>query len=668
MPHRACIILSVILLTGAVAWSDAPLAAELPEPMLVHPVLLHEDANMQVFAQSPTRKVFPKADLSASEDLIRADGLELAACSNESEQAQLVIRPTQDIPLVSLQFSALSSPSATIPAEAWSWQRVVSVHIKKPTLYYGTGGWETGMIPDPLKAGRPFTAPADENSTMIVEVSVPANAQPGSYAGSIELRGEGIPPASIPVQLTVWGFALPTEPTFATNGHQMSSEPEVFKFLKDAKVTSLKYGARGVKYSFDRESGKLKLDTRSYEESMKRVVDEAGFHSVCLPPSLLGSQKQMSKSYLSTGYPVGSDEFWPVYDQYLTQMRDFYRAHGWEDNVVFYIVDEIREEYHPLVAKLGRRSQQVFPELQVLVTTNKASDELAGAIDIWVVPWHFFITRPEDVHRWDELRARGLKLWCYMNSAYIINADWNPGALRFFPTVCAKYGFEGVVWWHFSYYKVAGEVQNPWGKGLVTQGKEDGDKRLYGGGYLFYPPTDEEPFWHSSLRWENYRQGIDEYEMMQLLRQRWQRVLRSLGPVADYPGFTADQAMRWWGSLLSREFRLQTYRAEKQYIHRFRQLLAHEIENILTPPLALVDLEPDFGWISTDEAVEVRGVADAGVKVIIGGQSVSTYSEDKPYIFDESHHLAPGMNLIPIEFSDGDGNTKTLYREVLYKP
>ncbi len=73
--------------------------------MLVHPVLLHEDTNMQVFAQSPTRKVFPKADLSASEDLMRADRLELAACKNESEQVQLVLWPTQELREVRLEFS-----------------------------------------------------------------------------------------------------------------------------------------------------------------------------------------------------------------------------------------------------------------------------------------------------------------------------------------------------------------------------------------------------------------------------------------------------------------------------------------------------------------------------------------------------------------------------------
>lgn len=662
--QRALPIHGVIaLLTATMAWAEPP-----PEPMLLRPVLLHDGDELHVFAQSPTRKVLASADLLENKDLAKAERLELAACRNESEAVQLVLRPKQDLAQVTLDFGPLTRANSTVPAEAWSWQRVVSVPVPQPTLYYGTGGWETGLIPDPLKAGRPFTAPSGEYSALWVEVNVPLQTQPGRYEGALEVRTGDRALASIPVALTVWDIALPTEPTFATNGHEMSQEPQVLRFLKQRKVTSLKYGAGGLGIGFDRDTGRLSLETGPYKQSLDRAIDEAGIHSVCLPPSLLGSWDQMSKNYLSTGYTVGSDEFWPIFDQYLSQMREFYRQNGWVDNVLFYVVDEIREKRYPLVAKIARRAQEIFPELTVLLTADDMPDNLADALDVWVVPWHFFVTRAEDVRRWDELRARGLRLWCYMNSAYTINADWNPGAMRFFPSVCAKYGFEGVVWWHFSYYRVGGESRDPWAGGLMTQVSEDGKRRLYGGGYLFYPPTEEEPFWHSSLRWENFRQGIDEYEMLQLLRRHWARVRRALGPVALKPAFAADQAVRWWGSLLSEEFRLQTYREDKEYIHRFRQLLAHEIQHLPKPPLALVDLGPDGGWSSTDRTLEVRGVVAAGTRVVIGDQTASVNAEDEPYVFAESYRLKPGTNLISVRLSDGQGRVKILYREVLYEP
>ncbi|MBN2310331.1 MAG: DUF4091 domain-containing protein, partial [Candidatus Hydrogenedentes bacterium] len=415
-----------------------------------------------------------------------------------------------------------------------------------------------------------------------------------------------------------------------------------------------------VKTSFDSDTGALRVDADAYDADLEALIDGYGFRNVCLPRALLGSQRTLADSYLSTGHAVGSDAFWPLHDTYLTGMGDYYRSRGRAHNVVYCMMDEIQPELQEVAAGIGRSAKQHFPEVKVLLTTHEMPDHLAGALDIWCVPWHFFATRPEAVHRWDALRARGLTLWTYMNSLYILNADWNPGALRLFPAVIAKYGYSGALWWQLRYYGDG----DPWAQGLATMTDSKRNRRFYGSGYLIYPPREGETGWHSSLRWENYRQGLDEYELMALLRARWEDVARALGPAADEEAFSADHAMRWWGSMLSHEFRVQTFRRDTAYIHRFRQLIANEIKELGKPPLALIDCEPDEACGMTSDTLHIRGLCAAGTEVEVAGRAVGQSSEEGAFVFTANERLGEGVNLIPIRLSDRDGNSKVLYREV----
>ena len=647
------IVCCLMLLGGCYAGAQETL----PAAPLQGTILLYSDENLQVFARSATLKTLPEEALEAG----AAGVIELAAARNESEQVSLVIRPATPLSGVALSFSDLTGPGR-LAASAWSWRRVASVPVPKPSVWYGLGGWQTGAIPDPLLPAAPFDAPAGENSSALLQIEIPKETAPGVYTGSVRLAAHDTAPCDLPVSLTVWDFVLPDEPTLDTMvcGADLR-KPKLCALLRGSGVTHLKYGSTSLGIKYDKETTQFDIDWTTYEADLATLVRETGFRSVCLPPSLLGSQNKASGNYLSTGYAVGSEEFWPVYDRYMTEMAGGYRARGFQHNVTFNIMDEIQPNLSALATELGTRAQRLFPEADVLLTTHDMPDALAGAIDIWCVPWHFFATRPEDVYRWDMLRGRGLELWAYMNSLYTINARWNPGAMRLFPVALAKYGYTGALWWSTTYFK----GQNPWEAAILSFEDTKRDRRHYANGQLLYPPLPGEEEWHSSLRWENYTQGIEDFEFMVLLRERWQQAARALGNPADDPAFSADQAMRWWGSLLAREFRVQTFRGDPAYIHRFRQLIANEITQLLRPPLALVDCEPGLACAVAADTLHVRGVCEAGTRVTVAGQPAGDFSDREPFVFVVNVPLALGINLIPIEMTGPGGASKTLFREIL---
>ncbi|MFW5868834.1 MAG: hypothetical protein ACOCX2_13510, partial [Armatimonadota bacterium] len=109
--------------------------ADLPDPQLMRPVLLHDGADCAVYARCPTQKVLPDEDLALAEDLLRADRIELAAARGEREQVQLVLRPDADLTGLDLRFSALEGPGA-IAAQAWDWRRVAYTYLRRGSYHY----------------------------------------------------------------------------------------------------------------------------------------------------------------------------------------------------------------------------------------------------------------------------------------------------------------------------------------------------------------------------------------------------------------------------------------------------------------------------------------------------------------------------------------------------
>ena len=646
---------------GVTAVSDA-------WPQLCAPTLVADTGQLKVYAVSPVRKVFSQDTPDAWGEVTSREAIQLSLARNESEPFFLVLRPSAELKDVTISFAA--SPESASGGKSqlnpsWSYIRVGEVPVPGISKWYGLGGWETGAVLDPLLSDDAFTAPANMNSLLLVETKTSSDVPPGIHSFSIHVHAGGRILATIPVELEVWDIVLPTTPMLQTLSHNLEvSERASWEFLQDAGVTALKYGPKSPSVTID-PGGTVHVDFRNYEKELEVLLNELGYDYILVPPMLLGSISTISQNYLSTGIPVGSEKFWPIYDQYMKLVGDFYRTNGWEDKVIFYMFDEIYEEYHELVIKLAHRARLQFPEVMVMISTHVMSDELAAALDAWCVPWHFFATRAEDVSNWRKWQSEGLELWAYMNSLYMLNAKKSLGVNRFFPPVLAKYGYKGNFWWGIAYNE---------GKDHWTELHRLGNQKqgMYGNGLLFYPPREKktsqfEP-WHSSLRWECYRQGLDEYELMEMLGERVTQVRRGLGEPGSEDMFSRERILQWWGSLLSSGFRMQTYRSNPEYIHRFRQLIAHEIRTISQQPAGIVEVEYASGPYTESDTAHIRGVCPAGTRVTVAGAHVTQgFSEEKPYLFWTDVSLRLGRNLIPVVLDDNQGTQKTVYREVYYQ-
>ncbi|MGI5819190.1 MAG: glycoside hydrolase domain-containing protein [Armatimonadota bacterium] len=682
--------LLVVLLCLAVCGCAHPqpqmaAATGLAEPQLMRPVLLDDGDDCAIFARCPTQKVLPEEDLADADDLLSADHVELAAARGEREQVQLVLRPSAELTGLDLSFSALEGPGF-ISADAWSWDRVAYTYLRRGSYHYGLRTNQRGMLPDPLEPSGAFDAPAEINTTLLLTIEVPREAQPGGYAGSVTVEGDGFS-ATVPIALNVWDIRMPDDHLLVNYATMVDRDPEVLRLLRELDVNALKYGASGIGVEVD-GAGVMTLDFEDYDVQVELLLDELGYYSIGVPPTMPLTGRGPREDYLGIPVTVGSDEFWPLFEQYMGGLGDHMRERGLAYRFVWKVGDELPEAMYPLTAELCRRAKDVWPELRVMLTTNHMSDELAEHLDIWCPGWHLFGVRADEApEQWRERRAQGMELWAYLNSAYMINAEWNPGALRIFPAALARNGFTGALWWSLratgSGYGDEWEGEpDPW-KEMRPLKSVKPDKTYYdfGNGHMLYQPREHDPHWRSSLRWESFRQGLDEYDLLMVLQERAEGAAERLGVRAE---FDAEAMMQDWASMLATGFRLQTYRAEAAWIHRFRQLIAHEIEALEGDPVALVSVTPVGALLSTPATIKpgagsetefdspaeatISGYCGADATVTVAGEAVEMTADGGRARFSHKVALEPGANLIAIEVTGADGARSVFYRELLHLP
>ncbi len=148
--------------------------------------------------------------------------VDLYAGRNEFEPFQIVLRAkSKDLSGVDIDFSdfrtaegaEISRNNVTVYLEEF-------VNLNRPSsIEGGEGLWPDPLIPrvdryaNEARNAFPFTVRRDRNQPLWVEVFVPAAARPGKYTGSARVSLRGAVQFSVPINLTVWRFVLPSTST-----------------------------------------------------------------------------------------------------------------------------------------------------------------------------------------------------------------------------------------------------------------------------------------------------------------------------------------------------------------------------------------------------------------------------------------------------------------------
>jgi hypothetical protein len=469
-------------------------------------------------------------------DYSLSDELQLHSCRQERESGQIVVvsigKPVKG---AKVQWTGLRGPGdARIDHDAIEVHRVGWVSTRQP-LYQVE---RVGRWPDPLLPPEPFDVPAQEIQPLWVTVSVPPDATPGQYTGTLTVTAEGDAPQTIKLSLEVWDIQLPLHGKFRTG----------FGTVIRGDVSQW-YGLRG-----------------DPPEDFRHK-----FYSV-----LLRNRINPASLYIQEVWPLWSDFDW-CYERGLNalslgslqvadtrrlmdmaRIADGLKQRNLLDMAYVYGYGDLSEEEVGLAREGFSKVRRALPGLRRAspVAPNKA---LWNYVNLWGT-----LTSEFDPVSAARRQRLGEDIWWYVccgprhpYANFFIDYPATDARTLFWAAY--KYGISG-----FFYYEVA-----MWASNMLTQdigdpsivihedpaaleAIKDGHRwpdvpwnsytfsRYNGDGLLIYPGPNETPL--PSLRLEVIRDGIEDYELLALL-EGLARKLKTLEPQGPH-SYLVDEAMR----------------------------------------------------------------------------------------------------------------------------
>jgi hypothetical protein len=483
----------------------------------------------------------------------------VALARGEHEAFQLMLKPGQADSLESATVRWRSPERSA--GLCVTCQEVVYVRVSRPTDATGS----PGEYPDPLPAlSLPLKLEAGLNQPLWISVFASSNAPAGRHGGEMILKTTR-ETLRIPFEVRVYDFELPREthlrsafgldPGTIQRYHGLTdpvSRQTVYdKYLANfaahriSPYSFFAYSPMDVRFVGQGEARRAEIDFGRFDVAARRWLDEAGFNSFRLPVQGMGGGTFHSRHLGDlNGHREGTDEHTRLFRDYLSQVEQHLRAKGWLDKAFVYWFDEPDPKDYPFVVEGMRRLKTAAPGLRRLLTEQPEAD-LQGHVDIWCG------LTPEWTR--EKVRARrqaGEQVWWYICTApqapYITEFIDHPGLeLRLWPWQSWQYGVDGILVWETVYWNSPlvypePKIQDPWKDPMsYVSGYGFGPGHVgywgNGDGRFLYPPRvissrqnrpcQDGPV--TSLRWENLRDGVEDYEYFWKLQSEWNRVSSS---------------------------------------------------------------------------------------------------------------------------------------------
>jgi hypothetical protein len=198
----------------------------------------------------------------------------------------------------------------------------------------------------------------------------------------------------------------------------------------------------------------------------------------------------------------------------IKSLYDRAKARGWIDRAYVYCHDEIGKEQFSFAHELYGQLKRSMPDLRLMQTFYK--DEpiaaLGDVLDIWAPN-----TGRYRQAEFQAQQAKGKVVWWYVccgpgKPFANLMIEWPAVDHRMLLWQNWKCHVTGFLYWGLNVWRdnMAGEKRWPAAKWNPATWRNEAGKAHNGDGQLLYPGPDRKPL--SSVRFENLRDGIEDYE------------------------------------------------------------------------------------------------------------------------------------------------------------
>ncbi|HVK06147.1 MAG TPA: glycoside hydrolase domain-containing protein [Armatimonadaceae bacterium] len=461
-------------------------------------------------------KFFPK-DVPFLARVAREGRVTLAGNETESVQVLVLADGNQELKDVAVTVGPLrgrdGTPSPALTAQA---APVGFVKTNKPPYKVAYVGWHPDPILDFLSR---FDVKAGELQPVWLRVTAPAGTPAGEYTAEVTVRPANGPETRLPLRITVWGFDLPKETHLRT---ALSFREPMLDQVYGGPVTEemrQRYYSYLLKYRLNPDN--------IYRREPPKVSDlelweRQGMNAFNLTYAIRPADLKPNAPYP----PELKREILAQLDAIVPELK----RKGLYSKAYLYGFDEVSEGSFAAMTDIFTTVKAKYPDLPILTTAYDATfGEATGlsAVDAWVP-----LTPKYDPARVRRAREeRGKQVWWY--TCIVPKAPYANWFIEYdlidsrslMGVQSAKYKPDGFLYyavnrWPLSKKPITSGPYTDWPAASFAAANGDGS-------FLCAGP--DGPL--ATVRMENIRDGIEDYEYFWLLEQEVKR-LRAAGASA----------------------------------------------------------------------------------------------------------------------------------------
>ncbi|UCF84614.1 MAG: DUF4091 domain-containing protein [Desulfobacteraceae bacterium] len=509
--------------------------------------------SMEKLLPSSCKKEWIKSDLN--------DQIELFCGGNECESFQIALIPFKELTNITWSFSG------DIDRKMVSISPVGYVNVPKPMNHDSVKNYPDeddmpGLWPDPIYSTRKKIEriPAHRIQSLWVTFNIPTDFKPGTYNIKIDVNADSSIPVSVKVTLHIWDFSLPERAHLRTCFYfQDYLIPKYYPEIKGEDLLNLKkqywkmtldhrinpinlqlfndigitYDQVTKKYSFDitrdcKERLKFLLEDNDKKANLITVTN--GRFDDGSPGAFKNPLPGVKNGFLDfTGEKIFSNDYENFLIQHLETWREFLEENGWAKYGSMLFVDEPVEKNWKAIKHLCPIVRKVAPEWPIYGAVNfqPSAVVLQNDLDI-MAPGLGSNFNSVNLPFYENLVRQGREVWAYICfKGSCINFQSLDHRMQIW--ICWNYGLKGYLYWGTvnwfqrnslgKYPGFYGKIpEKRWPNSPNSEWKHTSfDIAAPGDGYLIYP-SPEGPPW-SSIRLENYRDGIEDYDYFCILQE-----------------------------------------------------------------------------------------------------------------------------------------------------
>lgn len=471
----------------------------------------------------------------------------IAGVKGEHVPFQIIVTADQvNVSGITLEKTALKSGENILSLENVHLYYEHQIKVYTPSGIHGEKGyWPDALVP----LTRPFNIHSGErgrppelrHQPIWIDIIVPSDQPAGTYEGTIEVMDEQGTLGKVNIQLTVWDVTMPLTRQYPAifwigsndiaRAHGLDQESPEFmelyykylEFLLDHRIDPGHILSVGLEGHI--EDGNYVLEWT--DNRMESFLIDQGLQVFQLSASPRGISRESGEQPFSENYKRYTR-------QYIEQVIAHAKNRGWYDRLAFLCpVDEPRtpDEYEA-VRRWASIVKEVDPDITIGITEQPLPENpewgtFVGYANSWIVHGNT-LARDEHVKAISERQQAGEQVIWYISCDqeypqpnYFI--DREAADLRMVPWITWRHDLGGILYWATTFWR---EVKDPW-IDPVTWKLSGCNAPLSGEGTLIYPGnmveryTGQENLFGpvSSIRFELLREGLEELELMLMLKE-----------------------------------------------------------------------------------------------------------------------------------------------------